>query len=505
MLGDDDANTIDVNVSGAYNIGGVVGMFEAGANIELSLFDTNDIQGSGNINVQTEGVGMYVGGLVGKLIGNADTLIATNDDIVISITTNSSYYIGGLIGRLEGNLDGESNASGILIPSGQDSVSEFGGLVGMLKVETVNGGTTATVRGVHNYAFTVNTIENSNYYDGPTTYSYDDNDSSNIYLIAQALYVNQDTFNISPTSNTAYYSATANNPTNSNSTGWAIDYTMFKVIQRCDPNSGTTWDAISVVYNAENITYVATVANQGLTDTALAGPKSLDGNDAVVERTVNTSNSNYNTYIYKDEYILYTIYEEVEGQAKLYSPIGIATPYYDDEGEYGTPTDDEIGFLDGLQMVGAIFIDIDPPEQHHELNLASNSVSRALTYLEYQENYRSISGDYLSFLPTSSDSRGYVFEVTDYYRLVEEDVYSNEYSTWFSFKYFYENATLDDIEATTDFDAEYNGKTYEFTAGDNIYNELFPGSTATDRLAASGSMFEVNGVKSSSIDDIIHV
>lgn len=500
LLGDDDANTIDVNVSGAYNIGGVVGMFEAGANIELSRFDTNDIQGAGNINVQTEGVGMYVGGLVGKLIGNADTLIATNDDIVISITTNSSYYIGGLIGRLEGNLDGESDASGILIPSGQDSVSEFGGLVGMLKVETADGGTTATVRGVHNYAFTVNTIENSNYYDGPTSYSYDDNDTSNIYLIAQALYVNQDTFQISPTSNTAYYSATANNPTNNNSTGWAIDYTMFKVIQRCDPNSGTTWDAISIVYNAENITYVATVANQGLTDTPLAGPKSLDGNDAVVERTVNTSNSNYNTYIYKDAYILYTIYEEVEGQAKLYSPIGIATPYYNGDGDYATPENNNFSFWDGLQLIASVVVGTDPPATHYELDLGSNNVSSALTYLDFNGSYYTAE-DRVShkFVPTDSESRGYVFEVQGYYRLNEQGDYVHA-NTWFSFQYFYENATLDDIKAETKFTSS-NG--VEINAGDSIYEALFDGATSTDRLAASGSMFEVNGVKTSALDKVM--
>ncbi|HIU06141.1 MAG TPA: hypothetical protein IAC46_00900, partial [Candidatus Onthoplasma faecigallinarum] len=492
LLGDDDANTIDVNVSGAYNIGGVVGMFEAGANLELSLFDTNDIQGSGNINVQTEGVGMYVGGLVGKLIGNADTLIATNDDIVISITTNSSYYIGGLIGRLEGNLDGESDASGILIPSGQDSVSEFGGLVGMLKVETADGGTTATVRGVHNYAFTVNTIENSNYYDGPTSYSYDDNDTSNIYLIAQALYVNQDTFQISPTSNTAYYSATANNPTNNNSTGWAIDYTMFKVIQRCDPNSGTTWDAISVVYNAENITYVATVANQGLTNTALAGPKSLDGNDAVVKKTVNTSNSNYNTYVYKDEYIIYTIYEEVEGQAKLYSPIGIATPYYNGDGDYAVPENDNFTFSDAVQMIGAVIFGLDPPQNHYELDLSSVEASRALTYLDYGANYATAqpNGETYGFVPTIEDSRGYVYEVEGYYRQTlqgDDYVYDNRESTWFSFQYFYENATLDDIVIDDN----------------NLWTAANLEGTATDRLAPSGSMFEVNGVKTSALGAVM--
>ena len=120
----------------------------------------------------------------------------------------------------------------------------------------------------------------------------------------------------------------------------AIDYTMFKTIQRCIPateNNGL-WDSISQVYDASNITYVGTIANLGLTETPLYGDDSewtnitndsfniglwYDGSDTISEPTVGDENYDQklafyrsckmlkkdgDKYIFNPNYICYTIY-----------------------------------------------------------------------------------------------------------------------------------------------------------------------------------------------------
>lgn len=242
------------SVGGVYNIGGAIGCVETG-NVKLS-YQYNPLN---KIDVQPTGVGMYVGGVFGKVKGEIDGLTA-NSNVVIS--TNNSYYIGGLIGRLEGNLT-NANATQITV-IGENLTKNFGGLVGMLKVAKVQNGTTATVKGEHNFAFTINTIENQNYYDAESKYeAMEDEENNEVTLHAIATYVNQDKFNISASKTDYDHNPLYNDIVDGKYTtqGWHKDYTGFKTMQRCVPmseNNGALWDNITSIYEAANITAVKT-------------------------------------------------------------------------------------------------------------------------------------------------------------------------------------------------------------------------------------------------------
>ena len=244
----------DSSVGGVYNIGGAIGCVETG-NVKLS-YQYNPLN---KIDVQPTGVGMYVGGVFGKVKGEIDGLTA-NSNVVIS--TNNSYYIGGLIGRLEGNLT-NANATQITV-IGENLTKNFGGLVGMLKVAKVQNGTTATVKGEHNFAFTVNTIENQNYYDAESKYeAMEDEENNEVTLHAIATYVNQDKFNISASKTNYDHNPIYNDMVDGKYTtqGWHKDYTGFKTMQRCVPmseNNGALWDNITSIYEAANIKAVKT-------------------------------------------------------------------------------------------------------------------------------------------------------------------------------------------------------------------------------------------------------
>ena len=242
------------SVGGVYNIGGAIGCVETG-NVKLS-YQYNPLN---KIDVQPTGVGMYVGGVFGKVKGEIDGLTA-NSNVVIS--TNNSYYIGGLIGRLEGNLT-NANATQITVV-GENLTKNFGGLVGMLKVAKVQNGTTATVKGEHNFAFTINTIENQNYYDAESKYeAMEDEENNEVTLHAIATYVNQDKFNISASKTNYDHNPIYNDMVDGKYTtqGWHKDYTGFKTMQRCVPmseNNGALWDNITSIYEAANIKAVKT-------------------------------------------------------------------------------------------------------------------------------------------------------------------------------------------------------------------------------------------------------
>lgn len=417
-------NLLDnVNISGAYNVGGVIGgLGMPETNDKLSNFSNANIKVKSNsesatatIFIQPSSItvgeettnlaiinGMYVGGLFGKLSGSADgiqilrTTTGNQENPVrvgISINTNHSYYIGGLIGRLEGNLTQETMTStgqiitnhvdGLIIGGDQDVATNFGGLVGMLKV--AKGGTDnrreVTVQGTHNYPFTVNTIENSNYADGSSSFSYDDSNSEYINLIAQAYYVNLDTFNISASQNVPKSSPLNNTAIKPNTkpsgddaadmqsgaiSGWAKEYTTFRKLQRNipkeeNPNSENSvgWDSIAVVYDAANITKVGTIANLGLSRTSLA-----------------TSNEDgtIGLKVYEDDYIVYTIYEETQGLPTMYSAIGIATPYTNSNGEYAYPYYKEEDTATWWEEIGDWFTGANSNPETFFADLSSNFV-----------------------------------------------------------------------------------------------------------------------------------
>ena len=318
-------------VRGAYNIGGIAGYLNfAGGTIEYA---------GGNLSVQKDAsfTGMYVGGMFGKVVTSEDIKVLKTSS-TITINTSNTYYAGGLIGQLEGNLnpgEGETNklnvsATNIVVEDGCDDRVNFGGLVGLLKVTDNESSKTKIVRGYHEYAFTINTIQNSNYADGASSFKKRESDDGGIDLYAQAYYINLDSFKISATSNTEIYIGSkghgdVNHPLNENKYGWHKDYTGFRIIQRLIPqgqNNGAAWDSISVIYDAANINHVGTIANLGLKESIDTLPK-----------------PSTRTEPYTEDYICFTVYEEEEGFAKLYSAMGIAEVMRDNDVQY-VPTVD---------------------------------------------------------------------------------------------------------------------------------------------------------------------
>ena len=294
-----DAAGKEVNIDGGYNIGSVAGFVDS----KLTSTDTSimfynsygttfiNCNADTTVKLQENRVGMYVGGLFGKLYGTGFNLELDNSqNFKVEINTSRSYYMGGLVGRWEA-LDESPKFNGSVphkVTSSEidniSSAAEFGGLIGMAKMlyyDDNGGAATLNVSGVHYYPFTINTIENSNYADGESNFSATD-DGTDVWLTANAYYVNLDSFTICATNNSNLYNK---NPFNASAQGWHKTYTGFKAVQRAIPQTGT-WDAVANVYDASNITHVE---------------KFGDGN------------------------IRYTIYEESVGNALLYSIIGIAT------------------------------------------------------------------------------------------------------------------------------------------------------------------------------------
>lgn len=377
-----------LTVDGAYNIGGLVGLFKTTKNIA----DISNTQLSGNANIvlQNKISGFYVGGLVGYLDARGAESVTdlqivqkssentTNVGVGITIDSSTSYYMGGLVGRLaiNKNFNAKSNDQGDYVSSGNFGVvgdgeekvgsdvivttmkygrvttadyygerqaQEFGGLVGLLKVDNNNNtnGLDIFVQGQHNYPFTINTIENGNYYDGDSTFKVVQNKDQNTNdLVAQATYVNCDRFNISASFNSQHWTGKngvenitnktytgATNPTRQSDTrGWAKEYTMFKAMQRYIPDETGSNPAISNIFDASNITQVGTIANMGLSGQELITDQ---GENGFIE----------NGFIKKrldEAYICYTIYAEYEGNPTLYSAIGQARIMTNEQGEIVT-------------------------------------------------------------------------------------------------------------------------------------------------------------------------
>ena len=432
-------NLLDnVNISGAYNVGGVIGgLGMPYTNDKLSNFSNANIKVKSNSESQTATIfiqpssisvgeettnlaiinGMYVGGLVGKLSGDASAVQIIDSNVNISVDTANSYYIGGLIGRLEGNLtktEGDNIVNGLDVNG--DDATNFGGLVGMLKVAPGDDDSpaassdnyprrTVTVEGTHTYPFTVNTIENSNYADGSSNFTYDSNNEY-INLIAQAYYVNLDTFKISASQNVPYSSPLNKTAINGKEysygdcqnasseqlatwmqeghiSGWAKEYTTFRMLQRNIPkeDNSNLWDSIAVVYDAAKITKVGTIANLGLSGKALISPGGTTSDK--VAWTSETS----------DDYICFTIYEDIEGYPTLYSAIGIASAYTDVNGNYTYPystnTTPWYWHLTGHTTdTGQYFIDLSMDERPANYQGPTANIFKGLTYFNWSLTYK---------------------------------------------------------------------------------------------------------------------
>ncbi len=365
-----------ITIDGAYYVGGLVGYIDAVEQIQsLNNKDllTNELV---NVTLGSKRVAMYMGGLVGKLNSNnvADFNIATTTSGVnIQINTGSSYYMGGLVGKLVINKDNNMfdgnvgtwtklDTEGKIVPilyndvlddkittselDNTDSAVNFGGLVGMVKVSNPSGpsndsGWTINIQGKHKYPFTVNTIENENYYDDESLFDTAQLKIQETSLTALATYANLDTINVAGSSDSSWYDASNDyNPvrgTESGTWGWSKQYTGFKTIQRCIPqsqNNGAGWDSVSVIYDAMNITNVGTMGNLELT----------------------TSSDTENSYQNLTD-IVYTVYEEEEGNPTLYSAMGVAMLLQEkiegatdeeDKIVYSTPKNDEAGVMDWI-------------------------------------------------------------------------------------------------------------------------------------------------------------
>lgn len=523
-------------VEGAYNVGGIAGyLYNNGLDADTIKFETEISAGyvhtSGNPTIYVQdhvgGVstgstagsedgldaltGMYVGGLFGKLKGDANGLKiyrpTGKTSLKISINSADSYYVGGLIGRLEGNLGGEEtqlnsnivDGAGLSFTSATDKPlvvlgddkENFGGLIGMLKVEEKSGGTTACAIGWQPFAFTVNTIENSNYYDGETQYSVDNQtDPFKVNLVAQAYYANQDTFNISysrggaaqPGSNlpnynrSTWFNDSANNPLNSLAHGWSKDYTLFKSIQRNAPagvgekKSGTNeWDAISPIYDASNITAVGTIGNMFNEDE--------QDNEILVGYGTADKHETKKIADMDKEYICFTVYDDgvVEPSPKLYSRIGIATPYLNpdqdangnrDSQKYIKPKNKEGNFWKGLGNVLSNMFAGGAGEQDNmnyiNLNATSNQ-TKALIYLNWvKSDYDTLYDGYRVGLRNTDKVTGTNYNSVAYY--VDNYLYSGDpesdyeyvkddsdkdkvvdkYGLYFVFGILYDNKTLND-------------------------------------------------------------
>ena len=329
-----------INVSGAYIVGGVIGFYDLIGKAEEGSTDATlenlNYTGSGNIQIQNSSItGMYIGGFIGRLNGSAKNIKLESGDN-IKIYTDGNFYVGGLFGRLEGSLKSDSSGgswTGTSVESGiveGNAVDNFGGLVGMLKVKTDS---LVVVEGAHEYWFTVNTVENSNYLDGDTiTGAYD---SSGVYITAVAYYVNADTINIAGSGITPGTELDGSVETGlsewnytkgpfGKSYGWAKEYTMFRYLQRNiprDENNGAEWDSIAVVYDASAIREVFT-----------RDVKKDDNNNGTRDDLLGNGTPNKTGAVIED-YIDYTIYEDREGSPTLYTSFGIATAAIDSTGK----------------------------------------------------------------------------------------------------------------------------------------------------------------------------
>lgn len=377
----------DVSVDGSYNIGGLMGNAEG----EIHNISNKDLVGKATIKLQANYTGMYVGGLFGKTGGSLTGIkIVESDNIDIDIYGTDSFYVGGLIGRAElysdGSISGDVgewnvvvNDNGTPNESSDDNIvasyisngnilansdiekGNFGGLIGMLKIGESNNanGFNVEVRGMHRYYFTVNTIENSNYFDGNTAYSAKDADNA-IELYAQAYYINLDKIAIKSSLKEDVDKDSPFNTT-TDTWGWAKDYTIAKTIQRCIPiskNNGAEWDSVSVIYDAEFI-------------------KGVQVDDGV---------------------IVYTVYEEESGQPKVYTKDYIGTILIDGENDYIEDYNATV-IVDAIKRVAGK----DLTDTHNDYICKHNYAGTEYYFLQAK-----------TYSPTSKAESGSIFEVNGY-------------------------------------------------------------------------------------------
>lgn len=369
-----------INVAGTLFVGGYIGKINS---IQTGgFFDVNTV---GYVNIQrytTEEngekiTGVLAGNCVGGVFGYCmQSLTGVNithktiggtpvSPIKIFNKADDAFgtsYVGCIVGRIDGqisncSLDEEvcgaervSNANFQVYirpvtetPAGEgaeetltdisDEIIQsydtfnYGGIAGLVNVPqgSTNADAPFTIEGIHYYAFTVDMVQNMDYSQGTTQYSYDTS-GVNDTVSAMAHYVNMSNIDISASKLNSMYDnylsiaefmgetekykkvynamyAENCNPTNETYKGWAKEYTMFRMWARAiSQKEEPTGDSVQVIYNAQYVTAVFTDYSVG--KVANAGESGL-----------NCSYSNN---------IIYTVYQPIGQSAMLYCKYGVA-------------------------------------------------------------------------------------------------------------------------------------------------------------------------------------
>lgn len=342
-----------INVAGKIFVGGYIGKSNAFEQENGAEFFTNNeiikvnvqkyVQTDNEGNIQYNGSekvlrtlqGNVIGGVIGYVTGNvykiklegAGARDGDQSKIKIYNTTQDwidSTYVGTLVGRIDGYMSGCKVDStlcdavleedGIYYTMGYmlntpivngiiryPKVYNYGGLVGLVDVKY---GKDVKVYGEHYYPFTVEMVQNRDYAQGVTKYNYEESSKN---LIAIAHYVNTTNIDISVSCLTGLYNGKEEtvggqnigndyNPTNTDASGWAKEYTLFRTMARVIDQSEPTGNAVQLLYNAEYITGVNTTYE-----------KLTEGSELQISKD-----------------IIYTIYQPPGQEARLYCKYGIA-------------------------------------------------------------------------------------------------------------------------------------------------------------------------------------
>jgi len=326
-----DTNIVTgLNVAGKIFVGGYIGKTSSGiSGLKLQPKSAINVQQYVDENGETKVLeGSCVGGIIGYVNGNVSGIHVTNEFILEDGSSSIKVFNADKednvkssnVGTLMGSIYGIMTQCSI-IPELCDAVAEgvyykpeygtikgiiqepteynYGGLVGLANIPADQYNSTQkgnyTIIGTHYYAFTVDLLQNQDYYNyGVSKYSYSDE-----VLVATAHYINASNIEISPTGLTSLYAkgnANNKNPIISESIGWAKEYTMFRSMARVIPQSGenVVGDAVQVIYSAD---YISGVYTKFTSD---ANGRNLS------------------------EDIIYTIYQPVGQTPRLYCRYGIA-------------------------------------------------------------------------------------------------------------------------------------------------------------------------------------
>ena len=321
-VGDDD-DTTSVYIYGAMGVGGMFGRIANFTNAPITAYASNGTGlmktlevNFGYVNVQTKPEtidGMIQAGeavhgeYVGTFAGVSDSIREIKVTGNIQLNNEKGGYYGGIVGKLNGSLGqmatnaGETDVAGSLVDIEDvfksKTIFNYGGLVGLADATKSD----IVVLGSHKYEFTVDSLRT-----GASTgdvKTHIDHSNKQILLMA-----NKTAKYDAIITETQKYNGTEENLSNpiltideGKSTGWSLEYTMFRTMELCEEGSVNGQTVFTTIYDAANITEVV-----------------LDSNNKII----------------------YTIYEN-EGTPILYSRLGIATYFKKEDSLVGEAGDSE--------------------------------------------------------------------------------------------------------------------------------------------------------------------